>query len=64
MMVIDNEFEIGELVYLKTDQEQVQRIVSALIVAKTYVGYELKTGTYVSSHEAFEIVKEKVLIDS
>lgn len=60
MIVIDNEFEIGELVYLKTDDDQKIRLVTAIKVCPddSYL-YELVCGALQSFHYDFEITREK-----
>jgi hypothetical protein len=58
MMMIDNEFNIGEVVYLKTDPEQFPRIVTGLSVRTTIVSYELSLGECLSCHYDFEISRE------
>lgn len=35
MMVVDNKFEIGQIVYLKTDPEQLPRIITGIMIAPT-----------------------------
>lgn len=63
--VIDNMFDFGETVYLKTDKEQLPRIVFCLKCYKNEVLYDLACGTTVSSHYEFEIAKEaNILITS
>lgn len=57
-MIIENDFEIGDTVYLKTDSEQKPRIVFALKVYKNDTLYELACGVSQSMHYAFEISKE------
>ena len=57
-MLVDNKFEFGDIVYLKTDTEQRQRIVFAIKVYKTDILYELACGTTTSMHYDFEISKE------
>jgi hypothetical protein len=57
-MVIDNVYEIGEVVYLKTDQQQLPRIVYCIKVYKNEALYELASGTTTSSHYEFELSKE------
>ena len=66
MMVIDNKFDIGQEVYLKTDTDQRMRIVSAIIVRPgNCYSYELACGTDSRWHYDFEISTEKnVLITS
>lgn len=59
-MVINNEFEIGEIVYLKTCLEQVPRIVSSIEIFKGgELVYKLEHGTSSSYHYEFEMSKEK-----
>ena len=58
MMVIENEFEIGSIVYLKTDKEQNQRIVFCIKVFKSDIIYELAFCTTTSLHYSFELSSE------
>ncbi len=58
MMVIQNSFDFGDIVYLKTDKEQSPRIVFAIKVYKSDILYELACGTLNSMHYPFEISKE------
>ena len=65
MMVVDNKFEITQIVYLKTDTEQKPRIVTGIRVQKDDVCYELGCGTDVSVNYDFEISETKdILITS
>jgi hypothetical protein len=60
MMVIDNKFNIGQEVYLKTDTDQRLRIVTAIIVRPdSCYSYELTCGTDSRWHYDFEITAEK-----
>lgn len=61
MMVIDNAFEFGELVYLKTDREQLERLVTGFSVNPNGLLYRLVSGTNDSTHYAVEISKEKTI---
>jgi hypothetical protein len=65
MMVIDNKFELGEIVYLKTDGEQQPRIVTAIIVCpdNSFL-YELACGVHSSKHYDFEISQEKNFVNA
>jgi hypothetical protein len=59
-MVIDNKFNFGDVVYLKTDPDQRARIVSKMSVLPTgVIVYELSHNTYTSPHYEFEISTEK-----
>lgn len=61
-MVIDNEYEIGDLVYLKTDAEQLPRIIISIYVYKNgELLYKTASGTQTSEHYSFELSKEKEL---
>lgn len=60
MMVIDNKFNISEVVYLKTDPDQRERIVSKIsILPNGTLVYELSHTTYTSNHYDFELSREK-----
>jgi hypothetical protein len=59
MMVIDNQYEIGQTVYLITDKEQEQRIVYGFEITQGSILYMLCIGTTSSKHFDFEIAKER-----
>lgn len=64
-MVIDNKFDIGQIVYLKTDEDQLPRIITGLTIrGNNVLVYCLSSGTSESWHYDFEISEEKVLINS
>lgn len=64
MMLVDNKFEIGQTVYLKTDSEQYPRIVTRLSVTANGITYSISSGVIESWHYDFEISEEKdVLIN-
>ena len=57
-MVIDNKFDLGQTVYLKTDKEQLPRIVVRLFVTHHNILYSLAQGTGETSHYDIEISEE------
>jgi len=59
MMVVDNKFELKQIVYLKTDVEQKARIVTGFVVRETAIVYELSCGVEVCNNYDFEISDEK-----
>lgn len=64
-MVINSRFNFFDAVYLKTDIDQRQRIVTRLNVTPLGISYELSCGTQTSWHYEQEISEEKdVLITS
>ncbi|MGV6830336.1 MAG: hypothetical protein ACWA5P_02080 [bacterium] len=64
MMLTDAKFKLEDIVYLKTDPEQRQRIVTAITIRSLGVIYELSFGVETSSHYDYECSLEKnVLID-
>jgi len=64
-MLIDNEFEIGDYVYLSTDVEQQIRIVTSIAIRNKGIIYYLSCGANESSHYDFEITRDvNVLITS
>jgi hypothetical protein len=54
------EFEEGDIVYLKTDPEQLPRMVTAYKVRGGVVTYELSLGEACSWHQGVEISYEKI----
>lgn len=61
-MTINNKYDIGELVFLKTDTEQLERIVYAIEIRSTGLLYSLCCGTTTSHHYDFEINRDKDII--
>lgn len=59
MMNIDNKYNIGDVVYLVTDAEQLPRIVTAITLTKYELIYEVYAGTVQSKHYDFELSLEK-----
>jgi hypothetical protein len=60
MIIIENEFEIGHTVYLRTDDDQKPRLITAVCCrAGSYMTYELSCGTATSWHNALEMSLEK-----
>ena len=60
MMIVNNKYEIGDIVYLRTDIEQSPRVVTCIkVFMHGELNYELAQGTIVSLHYEFEISKEK-----
>lgn len=59
MMVIDNLFDLGSIVYLKTDSDQKERIVCQITIATTGIRYMLCCGVAESWHYEFEMNAEK-----
>jgi len=62
MMVIDNKYKIGDIVYLKTDIEQKKRIVTRIYISSNGLVYELCCGDDMSNSYDIEISKEKDVI--
>lgn len=52
-------FQIEQLVFLKTDPEQCERIVVGINISKNEMSYTLAFGTELSEHYDFEITSEK-----
>lgn len=57
--VIDNKFDIGQVVYLKTDPDHLVRVVCRFTVAPTGITYALNCGSHESFHFDFEITEDK-----
>lgn len=64
-MVIENEYDIAEEVYLKTDPNQHARIVTAIIVrAGGGMSYECACGIEAKWHYSCELAREKNVLAS
>lgn len=57
-MVIDNRYEIGEIIYLKTDNDQLLRLISGIMICGKDIMYEVSHGTTTSKHYEFELTPE------
>lgn len=57
-------FEIGDMVYLKTDPDQKVRLCTGWLVDDTSVLYRLQCGTAYDWHYEIEISKEKDVLIS
>jgi hypothetical protein len=64
MMLIDSKFKIGDTVFLKSDYEQSERLLTGLSVRQNGVTYGLSCGTVESWHYDFEITVEKNVMKS
>ena len=58
-MIIPNAYEIGETIYLKTDPDQLPRVVTCIQVTKQDLVYFVASGERESHHYDFEMSKEK-----
>lgn len=63
MMLVQNEFDIGETVYLKTDTSQTARLITAIkVFPNNVISYDVVCGNMASSHFDFEMSKEKNIL--
>jgi len=58
-MKIETKFNLEEIVFLITDNEQLQRIITGITISHNQVIYRIVCGASESWHYDFEIVKEK-----
>lgn len=59
-MVINNKYNIGDIVYLRTDIDALERIVTSIVVSEgNSIKYELSLAEGVSLHYENEITTEK-----
>ena len=59
MMIVDNKYNIGDIVFLKTDNDQAERLVTAIQVNPNGLIYRLVKDTTETWHYDFEISREK-----
>lgn len=63
-MLIDNKYSIGQVVFLKTDPDQLPRIVTQIKITSKDILYQLSICASVSDHYDYEISENKnVLVD-
>ena len=55
-------FDIGDFVYLITDIDQTERIVTSVWIQPVGIKYGLMQGTIDSYHYDFEITKERNIV--
>ena len=58
-MIIENDFNIGETVYLKTDNDQKERVVTGIQISPLGLLYRLVNGTTETWHYNMEINRER-----
>lgn len=58
-MKIETKFDIEQMVYLKTDQEQLERMVTTIKFMGSAILYGLAHGTSESWHFEFEITSSQ-----
>lgn len=60
MIIINNNFDLGEIVYIKTDPEQLPRIITAIMQrVDGGMSYQLSQGEIYSFQYEVEISREK-----
>ena len=58
-ITINVAYRISDIVYLRTDPEQQERIVTRFVVARDSILYELSCGMDCTPHYDFEITNER-----
>lgn len=61
-MRIDTKYDVGETVFLKTDSEQFERLITRISISKQGETYELSCGTVTSWHYEFEFRMERDIL--
>jgi hypothetical protein len=61
-MIIENKFNIGETVYLVTDEDQKPRIVTGINVTANGLRYNLVNGITDTYHYELEMSSEKNIL--
>jgi hypothetical protein len=62
LLKVNTDFEIDTIVFLKSDPDQLQRLVTAIIIFDSAIQYRLSCGVEETDHWSHEIVKEKNVI--
>lgn len=61
---MDVQFVWGDTVFLKTDPDQLPRMIVGVVVKKSHVMYEVVKGETTSYHYDYEMAREKDVIQS
>jgi hypothetical protein len=64
MMLTDTIYNIGDIIYLKTDSQQKERIVTGFMIRQNHISYNINCGTEESWHYDFEMTIEKDVLKS
>lgn len=59
-MVILTEYDIGDIVYLRTDEDQLPRMVVAVRRTLDGTSYDLACGTRMTAHFSIELSRERL----
>lgn len=62
MMVIDNKYEIGQIVFLKTDKEQLERLIIGINISSLGIIYRVVNGAIETYHYEMELLEEKNIL--
>lgn len=61
-MQIDTKFNIGDFVYIITDEDNIRGIITALSVMPNGITYRVSRGVEESYHYDFELSEEKTIV--
>ena len=59
MILIESEYAVGDTVYLKTDSEQLKRVITGISIRPKDICYSVSQGVNSSWHYDFEMSKTK-----
>jgi hypothetical protein len=61
-MTVETKYNIGSIVYLKTDIEQLPHIITSIhILSKNLHAYGLNQGSIPSDHMEYELTEDKII---
>jgi len=58
-MTINNKFNIGDTVWLTTDEDQKQRVITGIMIRKTMLIYQVTCCTDETGHYEYELSATK-----
>jgi hypothetical protein len=61
-MLVDNKFQLGDIVYLKTDVDQKSRMITKISVSQQGLLYMVVCGTETTDHYEIELSEEKQVV--
>lgn len=64
MMILENKFDIGQIVYITTDADQLPRLIIQLKITPSGIIYVCQHGTSGSEHYDIELSSDKNLVSA
>lgn len=61
-MIVNTKYNFGDIVFLKTDPDQFERMITKIIICQECIIYGVNMGSVFSEHYDFELSSQKDLM--